>query len=199
MFQYFGVHMRKLMMSLAMALAAAHASANVIYQWQPVADKTPQHLQLEMVFSDAAIIQDSVSIHSSDQSTFEAAGLLSFYYNFAEDRLPIAFAPSSATNGLPGGLDMELRFLPGGRLAGGITAYNIENSFSMTGESGLFTVTTANSDAGMEEAGCAWGSDCAGAMGRFVRVDEELPEPGIWAIFAAGCLSLLSVRRHSRK
>jgi hypothetical protein len=187
--------MRKLLLSLTVALAAAHASANVIYQWQPVGNKTPHHLQLEMVFSNAAVSQGSLSIHSSDQSAFEGEGLLSFYYNFADDRLPIVFTPSSAMEGMPGGLDMDLHFLPGGRLSGGITAYNIENSFSMTGDAGLFSVTAANSDAGMEEAGCAWGSECAGAMGRLVRVDEELPEPGIWAIFAAGFVGLLSARR----
>ncbi|QOY92384.1 PEP-CTERM sorting domain-containing protein [Massilia sp. UMI-21] len=202
-------------MKLASLIAAAACllvpltgHAGVVYQWRPLDGNPPLDFALKLEFTRQAVDSGSFSFqlpYMDSAPSYPELGLVAFQYAFPGMGMPMDYRPQEQQfrSGL-GMLDMELRFEAGGYLSGWIHA-NDQNSHIMLQSSGaLFTVLDANSDEGMEGAGCGWttGLPCSGATGFLQGVQQQngqaVPEPRTLALFGLGILGLFGSRRLRR-
>jgi hypothetical protein len=198
--------MKTLLASLIAALSFHAAShADVIYEWQGNEDATPYNITMQMVFTDEAVASGSASV-TGYGALPPNSPLLLFYYQMPNAASPISFAPSPFPVWSDSMLSMNVTFLNDGTLSGSLYANDTASHIRLASSGNLFTVVSANSDAGMTGAGCAPWTDCAGATGIFRRVGmvapeavAEVPEPGSLALFGLGLLAAARAGSRSRK
>jgi hypothetical protein len=198
--------MKTLLASLIAALSFHTAGhADVMYEWQGNEDATPYNIAMRMVFTDGAVASGSASVTGYGALPPDSP-LLLFYYQMPNAASPVSFAPSPVPVWSDNVFSMNVTFLADGTLSGSLYANDTASHIRLASSGNLFTVVSANSDAGMTGAGCAPGSNCAGATGTFRRVGTaapeavaEVPEPGSLALFGLGLLAAARVGRRSRK
>lgn len=191
----------------AAALLAQPAQAAVTYTWKDVtpASSMPAGLNLELVFSDAAVKQGSLSLdfinyaHDGEEGLFQQDSLLSLRYWYE----PIAGGPqlnylSYDNQALPqyyrDHIEIDVTFLPGGFLGGSIFAIDDNSEFRIRSEGSLFTVIRAHSN---EPYGCEYEAEpCSGSTGLLVAASQaEVPEPSSIALAGLGLLAAWLARR----
>jgi len=198
-------------MKLASLLAAAAlllplaSHAGVIYEWRARDDGTPRDIVLRLEFTQAAVDDGSFRFllpFGDGASAYPDSGLLMLEY-LIPGGPAMRYAPPTEKfrDGL-GMLDIDLRFEADGHLSGRIHANNAESHFIMGSTGKIFTIYDANSDAGMDGAGCSWNmpGPCAGATGvlRDTRL-AELPEPRSAGLMLAGALAAFGALRIRRR
>lgn len=180
--------MMKKLIVCAVAALSIHASsqANVVYEWQGNNDATPYNITLRMEFTDAAFAAGVLHLSASEYEFHPETGLVAFDYTFPGRARPVSYAPQDHAFGTGEGLQMDIVFRDDLTLSGSFKATGIESHIFMDSVGSLFTVTNANSDAGMPWAGCTPFANCAGATGVF----RQVPEPGSLALVGLGLLGL---------
>jgi len=206
--------LRTLSCLLAAALVSQPASAEVIYTWRQAyaAPTMPPGLNIELVFSDAAVARGSLQleVHNRCYETFpcidEQDSLLSLRYWY-EGVWPdgsaavwnyIDYEYRSAPRYWSDYVNLDIRFLPGGLLDGSIRANDSNSDFVMESSGGVFTMLAARSD---EYFGCGYlNPDCHGSRGLLLdsRVAQPVSEPALPALAALGALAAWFGRRRRR-
>lgn len=195
----------------AAAVLAQPAQAAVTYTWKDVAPASsmPAGLNLELVFSDAAVNKGSLSlnfvnlIQNGQAGLHQQDSLLSLRYWYE----PVAGGPqlnylSYGYKALPqyyrDHIDINVTFLPGGFLGGSIFAIDDNSEFRMDSDGSLFTMRRAHSD---EPVGCAgYQAPCSGSTGLLVAsVQNEVPEPSSVALAGLGLLAAWFARRRKAR
>lgn len=198
----------------AAALLAQPAQAAVTYSWQQVeaGDSMPPGLNLELVFSDAAVAQGSLYLDFTNMCDLAGPclnpqdSLLSLRYWYEEP-----FSGDYRHNYIDYGyrqlpqhyydkIKLDVTFLPGGLLSGDIFATDGNSHFTLGSSGSLFTVLNAHSD---EPFGCAYERPaCSGSTGLLVGepLEGEVPEPSSVLLAGLGLAAawLTSRRRPGR-
>lgn len=203
-------------MKLATIVAAAACllvplagHAGVIYQWRALDGNPPLDFSLRLEFTQQAVDSGALSFqlpYMDTAASYPDSGLLSFQYSFPGLRTPIDYRPREQQfRAGQGTLEMDLRFEPGGYLSGWIRANDQNSHVILHSSDKLFTVLDANSEEGMEGAGCGWtmGVPCSGATGYLQALQlrtaavHQVPEPHGLALLGLGVLGLLGARRRA--
>jgi len=195
----------------AAALLAQPAQAAVTYSWQQVAvsDSMPPGLNLELVFSDAAVAAGSLELDFKNLCDLGEPcldpqdSLLSLRYWYEEPfsgdyrHNYIDYAIGQLPQQYYDQIRLNVTFLPGGLLGGTIFATDGNSHFDMASAGSLFTVLNAHSD---EPFGCAFDRPaCSGSTGLLTSAPNqgEVPEPSsvMLAGLGLGAVWLASRRR----
>jgi hypothetical protein len=185
----------KKLITCAIAALSIHASsqASVVYEWQGNENAAPYNIALRMEFTDAAFEAGAVHVRAREYQFLPNTGLVSFIYTFPGFAMPLTYAPGERPFAVGDLLEMDLQFQDDLTLSGSFKAIGVESHIFMDSVGSLFTVTNANSDAGMTWAGCPAWSACSGATGVFRQVSapaSQVPEPGSMALVGLGLLGL---------
>jgi hypothetical protein len=206
--------LRTLSCLLALALASQSANAEVIYTWRQshAAPNMPAGLNLELVFSDAAVARGDLFLevhnrcYETDPCIDPQDSLLSLRYWYdgvwpngspAEWNL-IHYEYRSFPRYWSDYVYMDVRFLPGGLLDGTILANDSNSDFLMQSSGGLFTVQWAHSD---DFFGCGEVyPDCHGSQGVLLdtRAGQPVSEPALPLLAGIGALAAWFARRRRR-
>lgn len=195
----------------AAALLAQPAQAAVTYTWKDVdpATSMPAGLNLELVFSDAAVKKGSLVLDfvnyfdGGEEGLFQQNSLLSLRYWYE----PVAGGPrlnylDYNNKALPqyyrDHIELNVTFLPDGYLGGSIFAIDDNSEIHIGSEGTLFTVIRAHSN---EPVGCAYDADpCSGSTGLLeVSRQAEVPEPSSMALAGLGLLAAWFARRRKAR
>ena len=189
--------------ALALSCASLCSQAGVLYEWRALDAETPRGITLQLEFDEALVASGAFSLvveqDGFPDEPFPSSQLFNLRYVIPGTNGPRYLSYSSETgfsSGL-GLLDIDLRFEAGGYLSGHILANDSEKHIELASMGRLFTVLDANSDEGMDGAGCEWAQACAGATGQIRRAD--VPEPATLALFAAGLLAATLRRGTARQ
>ncbi len=196
----------------AAVLVAQPAQAAVTYSWQQVAssDSMPPGLNLELVFSDAAVAKGSLELDFMNLCDLgepcldQQDSLLSLRYWYEEP-----FSGDYRHNYIDYGyrqlpqkyydkIRLNVSFLPGGLLSGDIFATDGHSHFEMESSGTLFTVLNAHSD---EPFGCAYDRPaCTGSTGLLASEPNrgEVPEPSSVMLAGLGLGAAWLARRRKR-
>lgn len=197
---------RSCLAAIGLCLLPLSSQAGVTYEWQALNEELPWGITLELEFDHRTVAAGEFSFAFWDpeiDSKVPTRGLLALRYTFpgmGEDMLYDA-----RTGGFSSGieyLDMRLRFGADGFLTGALYLNDGRHHIDLASEGNLFTVIDADSDEQMLEAGCNWDMEfCGGASGRIRKVREtaDIPEPGTLALFGAGLLAALRLRRRAAR
>lgn len=185
----------------AAALLAQPAQAGVKYTWQQVeaSSSMPANLNLEMVFSTAAVSRGELNLDIGNDCLygpceFSQKSLISLRYWYgAPDAAggdnTIAYGYRTPVNGFFDHIRLDLTFQPDGLLSGWISANNGESDFYMKSNGSLFAMISAHSD---QESGCGFQyPECSGSTGLLV----EVPEPSSAALAGLGLFAAWFARR----
>lgn len=203
--------LRTLSCLLAAALVSQPVSAEVIYTWRQThaAPNMPAGLNIEMVFSDAAVAKGSLLLevhnrcYETDPCIDEQDSLLSLRYWYDgvwPDGSPavwnlLHYEYRSWPRYWSDYVYLDVSFLPGGLLGGTVRANDSNSDFLMESSGSLFTILAARSD---EFFGCGeLYPDCHGSRGLMLdaRVEQPVSEPALPALAAAGVLAAWFARR----
>lgn len=202
--------LRKILCLAATALFAHAASADVVYTWQQVAHSpsVPDGLQLELVFTDAAVARGALDLAVENRCMYGFCELqqdsllsLRYWYAGADGRAEwnlIDYRYGDETRWGLQRMSMTLQFLADGRLSGALDVNDGASDFSMASDGAVFTLLAAHSD---EAEGCGFAHpSCAGERGELRSVaglppGQELPEPAGLATLAIGGLAGWFARR----
>lgn len=205
--------LRKVSMLLIAAALAQPASADVMFSWRltHASPSMPPGLNLELVFSDAAVAAGSLALDIDNDCTIEPLCVvdpqdslisLSYWFDDVEGGSPAKWNQIHYEYMVPpyyrhDRISLNLTFLPHGYLAGNIWANNGASDFHMQSVGPEFTVVAARSD---EPWACgSTHPDCNGARGviRDVKA-QDLPEPPVLALGALGAIGAWLARRRRR-
>lgn len=190
--------------AIGLCLLPLFSQAGVIYEWQATNDELPLAITLELEFDHRTVAGGEFNFAFWDpeiDSKVPARGLLALRYTFPGMGEEMLY--DAKTGGFASGieyLNMMVRFGADGFLTGAIYLNDGSHHIDMASEGNLFTVIDADSDEQMLGAGCNWDMEfCGGASGRIRKVGEtaDIPEPGTLALFGAGLLAALRLRRRA--
>jgi hypothetical protein len=204
---------RKISCLLAAFALAQPTAADVIYTWHQTAASPamPEALNIELVFSDAAVANGALALEVNNQCMFGDPCLdpqdsllsLRYWYNgFGDERLNyIEYEHRSYPRYFGDHIILDLNFMAGGLLSGSIFAVDGNSDFTMQSEGSMFTMIAAHSD---EYVGCGaeeyYNVGCQGARGmlRAKQGPRDVPEPPVLALGALGALGAWAARRRRR-
>lgn len=178
-----------------MALLPLSGNAGVVYEWHALNDQVPWGITLALEFDRKTVRSGAFDFalpYGTEKPT--RSGLLGMEYSFPStfDEGLMHYTRKEAFRFGIGEFRMHLRFEADGFLSGYIYANDGEHHFEMASSGTTFAILDANSDAGMDLAGCGWTTEvvCAGAAGviRQTRI-TQVPEPGTAALFGLGLLA----------
>lgn len=198
----------------AAALLAQPAQAAVTYTWhQTEASPTmPPGLNLELVFSDAAVKAGKLTLDVLNECDIGPPcldpqdSLLSLRYWYHEsyggttyEHNLIEYGYRTEPNNYFNHVQLDLVFLDDGLLGGSIFAADANSDFSMESVGSRFSMVAAHSD---EMFGCGIAyPECSGGSG-VLRADVargEVPEPSSAAIAGLGLVAAWFARRRRRQ
>lgn len=203
--------LRTLSCLLAAAALSQPAGAEVIYSWRQAhaAPGMPPGLNIELVFSDAAVAKGSLFLEvdnrcmETDPCIDPQDSLLSLRYWYdgmwpdgsqAEWNL-IHYNYRDYPRYYFDYVYLDLGFRPDGKLDGMIRGNDGNSDFLMESRDGLFTILSAHSD---EYFACGEVyPDCHGSRGVLLdsRIEQPVPEPSPLALGALGALGAWFARR----
>lgn len=199
----------------AAAMLASPAEAGVVYTWQQVkaSDTMQTGLHLELVFSDKAVASGSVSLdfrndcYGGPPCYHPQDSLLSLRYWY-EQRMwdgsvqefnLIQFGHRDQPRFWGDHIQMNIAFLTGGTLSGGILANDGNTDFLMQSDGNLFELLRTSSDEG-NPCGTEYPDICGGESGLLLATDvvREVPEPSGVLLTGLGLLAAWFARRRRR-
>lgn len=201
---------------VAAAMLAQPAQAGVVYTWQQVqaSSTMPTGLNLELVFSDKAVASGSVSLdfhndcYGGPPCYNPQDSLLSLRYWFehkmgdgsVREYNLIQFGHRDQPRFWGDMIRMDIRFLEGGLLSGGIQANDGNSDFVMQSDGSLFNLVRTSSDEG-NPCGLAYPDICGGELGQLQATGtvNEVPEPSGVFLAGAGLLAAWFGRRYGRR
>lgn len=181
-----------------LSLVCLSSQAGVIYEWKPLDKEAPYGFSLRLEIDRAAVRSGALSFMVAPQGepeTYPDSGLLSLRYRAGGGFIDYSPRSGYLDQWGYGKLSLELHFERG--FATGYLYANDTNSHVEIASIGrLFTVLDANSDAGMEGAGCdGYDTPCSGATGQL----REIPEPQPLALLGLGGLMAFAARRIGKR
>lgn len=202
--------LRKVSMLFIAAALAQPASADVMFSWRltQASPSMPPGLNLELVFSDAAVAAGSLVLDIDNDCEFgppcvpdPQTSLLSLNYWFdgggSQQWNHIQYERTTLPVYRHDRISLNLTFLPHGYLAGSIWANDGFSDFHMQSVGPEFTMVAAHSD---EPWACGTAyPDCHGARGVIRDVNaQDLPEPPVLALGLLGAAGAWLARRRRR-
>lgn len=185
-----------------LCLATIPAQAGIIYEWKALNNKVPYGIGLQLEFDRSAVSKGEFKFELQAYHGNEprpVSGLISLRYTFPGIYDPLSYHRSEEPLPSDGEMMFDLKFEKGGFLTGYIYANNTEHHFEMASNGRVFNMIDANSDQGMEHAGCGFPSSipCNQATGQIRRTD--IPEPTSIALLALGAFGAMAVRRKAKQ
>jgi len=189
----------KVFAAVALSLTCLSSQAGVIYEWKPLNQEVPFGFALRLEVARDAVRSGALSFATTlgEPQKFPNAGLLSLRYRAGQGIIDYSPRREVLDPWGAGEVTLDLRFDASGFATGYLYANDTMSHFEISSSGRVFSVLDANSDAGMDGAGC--GSDfdtpCYGAMGELVQI----PEPQSLALLGLGGLAVLAARSRTRR